>query len=1140
MEEETQVQPADFDLMVPAVEEPRAPVAMDPHNEGLPAQFPQGAGLGFTMQETDREQMQHKEVWRQTIEQSAAASVIQYLQDAPSAFNELWENGSSDLEPHREELTAGIPLHLQDNIMRSHTLVGAQARRQRFLEDQRQQARLAQQVGMSRGAIAMAAGLIDADLPLMFASGGTLAAARTAGTVARTTKALTGSTALGRVGGDFAVGITGGAISGTIVGGLESMARDDRDINTFFTQVLASAALGGVLNPTIGRISPDNYWAKAADNEMQTALREFETSLQRQIMDPTDPLHSRTSPVDDVDMAPQGPVVIDLEPNRLPNYGSVGAASTGAHQFRQQLSDAGAPQSVIDRADESFQWRQTYDFERLRAMDTENPLVNLITGGSNATMKIPFTDRSINVGHWTGRAFTWAQRDFTQLVHSNAPSANFVAAEILESASGIARSGSSSAVLKEFFHSSAMVHTGRSIKDARAAFIRSRGLSPVSVDSSKQFSRELRLAMDEYYHTGNLAKEWKDVVENIDATHREMLGHMKGIDEARSVRGARDIDHRAGYFRYAWEPERFSKFVQQFGEDALTRAFRDGYMRGSGLDAVLAGKVAKAIVRRFSDRGIGVGGADSRLLDLDSRSGIEAVLEGSGLAQHEIDSIMKRLDVNTQERTQKGFLRGRTDVDLSVNIPGSQHKLVDLMSDDFERTLQQYVGDASGAAALANKGIRDKADLDRLMDSMLYEQRALGEEGLTRPQLEAIFSQFGGGIHKGYLWGHQTNGVNPLTSSLTKATRASLLQRVGMTQLMDTANLFVGNGVANTMEPLMAKLGWNKVGKMTRDQLDNIHKELESIGVIVGKDHDLFAPHLTIDETELAGNVVGQTIQNGLSSVERATNFASGQIHVTKIQQEVAASAITTNVMRTLAGQDTNLTPRMLRDLGLDTRHIRQIHDMIKRGDIEVNGADINLNSANWDAELRLEFGAAITRGVHQQVQKNFIGETSVWMNTDVGKLLSSLKTFGLVASQKQMARNLIIGGSPQIIQAAAWQLGFAYAVLSLSQAISGTEMSPVDRARLAVAYTPTMGTIPMLSDPVTSMLGFDDVNFSPYGRYSNFLDTPVFDTVGKLVRSGGSIADTLTGDGDYEDMQNAKAMFFMNWYGMKRVWEAM
>ena len=142
---------------------------------------------------------------------------------------------------------------------------------------------------------------------------------------------------------------------------------------------------------------------------------------------------------------------------------------------------------------------------------------------------------------------------------------------------------------------------------------------------------------------------------------------------------------------------------------------------------------------------------------------------------------------------------------------------------------------------------------------------------------------------------------------------------------------------------------------MSKAQLTNIHAELESIGVIVGKDHDLFAPHLTIDETELANDTLGQNIQNGLSKVERATNFVSGQIHVSAIQQEVASAGITTNLMKYLSGQETNLTERAVRDLGLNFGTVRRLKGMVQRGEIEVNGGDIKLSSGPpaWPDPIR-------------------------------------------------------------------------------------------------------------------------------------------------------------------------------------------
>lgn len=77
--------------------------------------------------------------------------------------------------------------------------------------------------------------------------------------------------------------------------------------------------------------------------------------------------------------------------------------------------------------------------------------------------------------------------------------------------------------------------------------------------------------------------------------------------------------------------------------------------------------------------------------------------------------------------------------------------------------------------------------------------------------------------------------------------------------------------------------------------------------------------------------------QRGMATIERATHFASGQIHVIAMQQEVAASAVTTNVLRTIAGEETNLTTRMLRDIGLEGDHLQELQDLIENNVIKVD-----------------------------------------------------------------------------------------------------------------------------------------------------------------------------------------------------------
>lgn len=1124
------------DLVLPTIET-KAAAVRDTAQPHLPEAFPEGAGLAARQAREDAAQLSHRETFRLQTEQSSVNSAIEWAQDLPDAISEWTATGNANLAPYREELTKDIPGWLIEDVMGSRTLVGARARAARIREDNQQQAALAAQKGISKLAVSMGASLFDADLPLMFATGGTVAAARVAHGVSRSALSAGMGAGAARATGKFLTGAAGGAQAGAITGGLELAVRDDRDLGHFMTSVTQAAVMGA-------RYS--SYLSRRFD-EVDAAMADFEVNLQRQLADPKDPIHNQEpalgqhfGPVT-VDLGDttqstgqrQGPVTIDLEGDA----NSMGAAGTGMLQFRTAMKKAGASDSTMQLSDNMYAWRQASDFEKNMREDTSNPLVNLLVGNSHATVPIPGTSKSIPVGQIAGTVFTLAQRDFTDLVFSKSPSANYVAAELLESASGLGRDGSTASVLKEMYHSSAMVNVDRSLGDARAAFFQQRGLNPLKTGSTRAFDRELRLAMNERHMGRQEPKEFTELLDKLDRTHEVVLAQMQGHSEAVSVRGSTAVANRSGWMRYAWNGRKFVDAIDQLGKKEVQNAFALAYQRGSGLKPKLAKKVAKAIVNRMRNKGMGIDAVDSRLLETDNREAIETLLGDSGLTKADVDSVMKAFNSGAQERSKKGYLRDRVDADLSVRIGNSDLTLADLMDDDFERVLQQYVGDASGAAALARKGIRDKADQDRLITSIMTEQAALGDTKLTRPRVEAILSQFSGGTHKGHMWGTTTDGLNPMTSMLTKATRVSLLQRLGLTQMMDTANMFVANGTARALEPMLANIGVGTT--MTQPAMRAALADLQSVGVIVGKDHDLFAPHLTVDEGGLAMDALGQGVQQGMGKLDRLNSYVSGQIGVTKVQQEVAAVATSSNLIRYLAGEETNLTERMVRDMGLTTASVRELKGHIKSGKVSITKeGTVDLNAKSWSPELREEFGAAMVRSVNQQVQKSMTGETSVWMNTDVGKILTAIKTFGMVAGQKQMTRQLMIGGNPALVNAAAWQIGFSYAVISLSQAIQGTDMDAVDKARLAVAYTPALGTIPMVVDPMTSMLGFDDYNFSPYGRYSHYLDSPVFETVGKLAQSPGAILDTVTGTGDYQDNQNARAMFFMNWYGMKRVWD--
>lgn len=1177
MEDESVIDP-NTGPMIPTVEEPEV-VAPHPFLEGVPASMPEGMGAGYFAQQTEDAQMQPKEVWRQTLHNSMVSGVVEALQVTPSVVEELYETGRADLSDHRERLTKDVPLHLHDEIMGSMTLAGAEARRVRILERSAREDRLAQQVGLSRGAISLAAGLLDADLPLMFATGGTLAAARTARAAATVTKRLTGSTALARVAGDTAVGLSGGALSGVVAGGAGALAVDDFDANDLGAFILSAAATGGVLNPAVGQVSLDRELWSAVDRQTFAArIREAEVQLFDDVANPESAIN-RARPMvfdveDSINAASLGTAQRAIDPeveieNMLFNERNPTETPRAVNPIVTALRAAGAEPAAIRRSLQSEEWRRG-GFEAIRDEDLQSRAVQMLTGMYSKEVTIPFskvtrvaeafntgmtrvsmpiriptTDRTYDIGSAAGYAFTMGVRDFTNLYKSRSASANFVASEILESASGLGRNGVTASMHREFILSSSLVHVSEPLVLARREHMAATGATSLSSRGNSQFAADARLAMQQYADTGELptSPAMRNFIEANDRFQAEVLQHLQGISEDLSVRGARDVSFSKGHFRYQWDASKFVAAIRNVGRQEVVDAFARSYARRNGWNSRVANKVALATVRRFEARGLGNAAADSRIINADTSASIEKTLRDAQVDEADIAQIMARMTADSQTRAKAGFLRDRVEADLAETIGGSDMRLVDLMNDDLEQSVHQYATQAAGQAALANKGLRDSADVSNLKAAILAEGRANGEENLSSDFLDAVFSQFGGGAHSGIdpVTGKLTSGVSGITSGITSATRASLLQRMGLTSLMDLANIPVAHGVANFMEPVMARLGFNRSGKLSKADLEDIHSNLEASGMIAGQDHMIYRTEVVVDELGIADRQLLSGVLSGLRSVEKATYYASGHVHVLQQIQKFAAASSHVNAIRSIANDARGtLSNRMLRDMGLTNETIQELQDAIQSGKLSVEPGNVSMDLGGVSKAAEQEYIVALYRSMHQQAQRSAIGETSVWMNSDIGRLLSSLKTFSMTAAQKQTARNLMIGGKPHFLAASAWQVGMSYAVLSLSQSIQGQDMSAADRARLAVTYSPTLGVFPMVVDPITTMLGFDSLNFSPYGRYSSYLDTPAFEQTQKLMRSPGAIADMVTGDGDYDDMQNARAMFFMNWYGMKQVWENM
>lgn len=1089
-------------------------------------------------------------VVKDTINESAGEGIRESFAD--SGMLPTPQKFESIPEEYRDQLTSGIPIHLHKEIMDSTDLRSAERIKYKVQREMDRDFRLQMQTGLSADGVKMLASAVDLDLPLVFMSGGMAGAAkvqRAVNTMATSRKAR------GALMGAAGV-LQGGLITNPV-----SYALDPTyDWINVADNMLIRGAVGGVMGflaPSLTTVS------LGGDQPLLTAHKQLQSALK----DPEHNIHNR--PEDMGVASSEGAVDSsrsiwdeeDLEtkwddPIDKPE-GSIGAANITPNP-------ANKPQT-FDEA--TTNWKKNVKWGDKQTKATTNLFYRVAND-----MVDKDTDGWAAV--WAAKFMNTSTQDYADLFKSKAPGANWMAGVIFESANGFGRLGSTAATLQEMWSNSLAKSVVRPWEEAVTQFAIDTGNTMAGrygiKDVAKaEFARLVRLEMN----SRSLGRSGKAVVkvdgrnyapnpsvqkaaDALDAMHDQarMLMTEKGVFGSKTLRA-----HK-GFLSYNWAPEKFLAFPKE----QMVKALEQGYMSaGTFTSTDLANKVARAVYDRFSNRAKGIDAVDSRMMTLDNRDAMEQMFKDAGVPEREIKSLMIRLTKDAEERGKRGYLKSRNEIDLETPIGDSGLSLVDVMSMDIMGDTMRYMRSVAGSSALAAKGLRSSADIADAIRTINKQQEAVGEKPIPPDKLRAMLSPFTtGGAVSGYLRGHVNNGIDPYFATALQAARTSLLQQLGLSQLMDTTNIIAANGVKNFMDSGFTPM----MNKMAKKDQQKLLDDLEQIGVILGKDHELFAPHLQLDEVSAVQDGVFQKyVRPFVQNAEKYTSFLSGFNHIQAQQQKMAAASSAARIMDDLSemikikddmdnplvqlGESSATAPvvgsspwkdtiawRRIVDAGLEESW-EQMAGLIQSGVIKKTDNGLwDLNIKAWeDGALTELFGSAMTRIGRQQVQKAMPGEVSVWMNSYLGRALTQLRTFGLISMQKQIVRNVHVMQT-EVVGAAAMGMAGAYAALSLKDALNGKERSSTDRARLAITYSPMLGITGMTIDPIMAMMGFDNYGISPYAQYASPISVPVVETTAKMLRFPGAVIDKATGTADYQDQADFRSMFMMNMAGMQRI----
>lgn len=1066
-----------------------------------------------------------------------------------------WGEDTWDRAEHFNEVTKDIPREYWDDIFAQNSLEGAKITKANIKAELQR----AERIGMSSGALSAmttAGMLLDVDLPLTLVSGGSFASAKVAGAAAYSARQAGASLGASRRVAGVTAGLSGGAQAGAVVGVGLAMNSETASWMDATALMLGTTAFGG----TLGAVAPSIAF------NMQRAHQDFV----RRVREGDPETWARQEPIGEPMNAPPSVSRFDAEPDtpiRSAFDDEVADVADGAipevPRGGRDLSAGAVPATPLfprlvdpmgEFSDTARKWINT---ARTRVDD------------ANVQQQIDAKRESWIDRMGASKAFTIPSgtNDWFSLVRSESSVLRMLATDVFESASGYVRGNVANAGQLVNMYQGAIARHTRNLDRHMTDWANAQGergmaigVTPFGVkrDVQSAFYKEVQLYINEM----SMGRTPPKVHPSIEAAAtdvgrnmaNEAAGIMRGKPGQHSISGSENLPTDGWYSPYRWNGSTIANLINTGRVDwvkptarsqakhvnrtrtNITNAIAKGYMQaGTVTDKTLAKAMADALVTRFANKGARLDDGFMTLFSGDGREHLRNSLRASALSERQVENIMRRFDTQMQERGKMSSLKRRNDLDLSVQIPDTDLRLVDLLRQDYDNVLQGYARETAGQAALARQGIRSRADIEDIIQAAQAEQRALGEDVLDGDFLRAMFSDFNGGPQWGYSFGRTNKGVGDAVATAKASTSLSVLTFNGAAQLAETGVVILGTGVNNYVNRTIGPM----IDKAIRNGNTRLLNEIEQAGFVVGRDHENMKPHLDLDSANAVRfhNSDVKLIMHRLRETVGKANYIQGYTSmlngIRSWQQRSAVLGIGDKVMKAVrAGEDDMFREggRIFRDYGLNQESYAQLQQVMQHVQFTkgVTGDMVTeFNFSQWPDQLVEDFVASLSRGMDQSVQRSLPGETSRWMHTEIGTLATHLKTFPMLAVQKQFIRNASQADAQAVGTVAAAFMS-AYAAMYLRDKLTGRDRPPDELVRAAFGYSNITGWMPMVSDPLVSMLGMPELRANQFGAFSSPLEIPAVSTLNNLARAPGGVWNVIQGTDNWTDRQATRQLPFV------------
>lgn len=980
--------------------------------------------------------------------------------------------------------------------------------------------------GFENFAAGALAGLIDIDTPITLMTGGLSAGAKIGINASRAGRLLTGT-------------IAGGAIGGGL-GAIDYAVNPTSDAESVALMAIMGAGMGmvsgGLSRGPIDAAAPMRE--RAADElgrQMAEPSRPARTTpdgaplrTPQAIEVPVDTPDGATVKADDVAPTAPAPQAFDPEQVEFDPMIMTGGSSIGARQVGNITYDGQGRAGLTNKEsrqmyDDALTWKRTSQAVR----DYEDP-GNM--GNPNADFVVDKAVRFQQAVNAIG-----AGTDFDTLMRSGLATAQKFASLTLESASGIGRSQTNAAVIKDSYHRE-LVQAIRPVQQAfKEWHFQEQGFkmldwlrTPVGTGawrSKNDFHEEVIKEQMARRFGGQgtnsaAAKRAADAVEQFYTKDYEVGLGNKGQTP---VAGYDQFTREPGYVTQQWSGRKLSQAIEDAakvgGAKAAKQKRKDfinaldeeyGRLHGPGFDAVLRRKIATAVIDRALASRRGFKHDLIGLLRGDEGDFIRAALSRNGVSDKQVDKVIESIVGSRAQKTQQGHTQSRTDVDFR-STASNGIRMMDMLETDMDLLMASRANRTSGMAALARMGIPDRVSYEKWKKAILDEQASRGkrivrpdrtvgdrvddfidkEPEVTEELIDAIYGYFSGNRPGA------GQGADAVIQRIKKLTRLSLMNQLGLTSLAEHGAIAGTVGLRRWFDHVGQDVrnSWSKVDTP-------LNKELRHFAFFESEE-SLFNGRLLHELDKGQAGELMSKLDSVLNKGLEVQGYLSGYHSVVGMQQRIAISSVTARIFEGFKAGKGGLSAGRMQDLGLSDAFMARVSALAKY-DTDT-GALVKLNMDQWNWEDVQTYQQVMSRNVNQLVQKAMAGESNwAFSSSGIAQLFMQFKSFPLLAVHKQFARNARMADM-ETVNTFFFGLVAAGAAFTTRQAINGqTQNLTAEKiAKGALNYSNMTGWIPMFVDPVLNAAGadFDTSGYSSHGVGSVISLPASFGTMEKLVQ---------------------------------------